>query len=124
MTEDLLAEPKALLEAGLREAGEGIVARSDSLVAAHLLECSVSSLDHAHEEYATPLAQAHALHHLAERTSREGFEVSGYDEDGFQGFYLKVPPRRIPVIVGPDDRCEAFVEFHRSDGLVVRSEES
>lgn len=117
-----------LLKAGLREAGEGIVARSEVLVAARLLECPVSDLDHAYQSYESPLSQTHALDYLAERASeRQGFEIAGYDSEGFEGFFLKVPVRRVPVLVGPDERREARLEFwalHRSDGLLVQAEEA
>jgi hypothetical protein len=122
--ECLIEELKVLLEAGLREVGEGIVARSDSLVAARLLECPVSELDHAYQVYEKGLSQTHALDSLANRTSgARGFEIAGYDPAGFEGFYLKVPVRRIPVTVGPDQRRDALLEFwalHREDGLLVR----
>jgi hypothetical protein len=126
--ESLIGELEMLLEAGLREAGEGIVARSDSLVAARLLERPVSELDHAYQAYWTPLSRVHALDYLAERASEEkGFEIAGYDQRGFEGFFLKVPVRRVPVVVGPDLRRDARLEFwgvHRGDGLLVRAQEA
>ncbi len=116
-----------LLEAGLQEAGEGIVARCESLVAARLLERPVSDLDHAYQTYETPLSQAHALDYLAERASEtQGFEITGYDQEGFEGFFLKVPVRRVPVLVGPDDRRDARLAFwalHKDVGLLVQAEE-
>jgi hypothetical protein len=125
--ERIVEELRMLLEASLREAGEGIVARSESLVAARLLERPVSGLDHAYQWYETPLSQAHALDYLAERVSeKRGFEIAGYDSEGFEGFFLKVPVRRVPVLVGPDERREARQEFwalHRGDGLIVQAEE-
>ena len=66
-----------LLEAGLREAGEGIVARSVSLVAARLLECPVSDLDHAYQRYESDLSRTHALDYLTERVSEEKGEAGG-----------------------------------------------
>ena len=125
--ESLIAELQVLLETGLKEAGEGIVARSASLVAARLLERPASGLEHAQQSYWTPLARAHALDHLAERASEAwGFEVSGYDDEGFDGFFLKVPVRRAPVLVGPDERRQAPLEFwalDRARGLLVRAED-
>jgi hypothetical protein len=125
--ESLIGELEMLLKAGLREAGEGIVARNESLVAARLLERPVSDLDHAYQTYATPLSKTHALDYLAERASEtRGFEITGYDPEGFEGFFLKVPVRRVPVLVGPDERRDARQEFwalHRGDGLLVQAEE-
>ena len=117
-----------LLESGLKDAGEGIVARSASLVAARLLECPVSGLDHAYQTYWAPLSRVHALDYLAERASEErGFEIAGYDPSGFEGFYLKVPVRRVPVVVGPDRRRDTRLDFwgvHREDGLLVSAQEA
>lgn len=126
--ERMVGELRMLLEAGLREAGDGIVARSESLVAARLLEHPVSGLDHAYQRYDSALSRTHALDYLTERASEEkGFEIAGYDNEGFEGcFFLKVPVRRVPVLVGPDDRRDARLEFwalHRGDGLLVQAEE-
>jgi hypothetical protein len=103
------------------------VARSESLVAARLLERPVSELDHAYQMYETPLSRTHALDYLAGRTAEtEGFEITGYDSEGFEGFFLKVPVRRVPVLVGPDERREAPLAFwalHRGSGLLVQAEE-
>jgi len=124
--ESLIGELEMLLKAGLREAGEGIVARSESLVAARLLERPVSDLDHAYQTYETPLSTTHALDYLTERASEErGFEITGYDQEGFEGFFLKVPVRRVPVLVGPGQRRDARLEFwalHRGEGLLVQAE--
>ena len=126
--ETLIGELEMLLKAGLREAGEGIVARSESLVAARLLECPVADLDHAYQSYWAPLSRTHALDYLAERASeKKGFEIAGYDQRGFEGFFLKVPVRRVPVVVGPDCRRDARLDFwgvHRDDGLLVRAQEA
>jgi hypothetical protein len=126
--ESLLGELQMLLEAGLQEAGEGIVARSEALVAAHLLARPVSDLDHACQFFTNGLSLTHALDYLAERVSeKRGFEISGYDEEGFEGFFLKVPVRRVPILVGPDQRRDVRLEFwalHRGEGLLVRTESS
>ena len=126
--ESLIGELEMLLKSGLKDAGEGIVARSDSLVASRLLECPVSGLDHAYQSYWEPLSRVHALDYLAERASEEkGFEIAGYDPSGFEGFFLKVPVRRVPVVVGPDVRRDARLDFwgvHREDGLLVRAQEA
>ena len=65
--ESLIGELEMLLESGLKDAGEGIVARSDSLVASRLLGSPVSGLDHAYQAYWAPLSRVHALDYLAER---------------------------------------------------------
>jgi hypothetical protein len=125
--ESLIAELEMLLEAGLRGAGDGIVARSPVLVAARLLERPVAELEQAYQSYDAPLSRAHALDYLAEQVCEQrGFEIFGYDPEGFAGFFLRVPVRRVPVLVGPDERREARLEFwalYRHDGILVRAEE-
>lgn len=125
--ERLIEELKTLLGAGLEEAGEGIVARNPSLVAARLLETPVAELEHAYQLYDTPLPRSHALEFLSRSVSEEqGDEIVGYDPSGFAGFYLKVPVRRVPIVVGPDERRDAPLEFwalNREKGLLVWAQE-
>lgn len=84
--ESLLEELKTLFEAGLREAGEGIVARSPALVAARLLETPVAELEQAHQVYETPLSRTHALDFLSGRVAEErGHEVVGSTRGGSPG---------------------------------------
>jgi hypothetical protein len=103
------------------------VARCESLVAARLLERPVSDLDHAYQTYESPLSRTHALDYLAEcACETKGFEITGYDREGFEGFFLNVPVRRVPVLVGPDDRRDARLAFwalHKALGLLVQAEE-
>jgi hypothetical protein len=124
--ESLLRELETLLKTGLPEGDQGILARSPALLAAGLLECPLSSLEHAAQDYEDGLARTHALDHLERSLRERGFEIAGYDDDGFAGFYLKVPFRRAPIVVGPDERRDVPVDFwalHRSDRLLVRVEE-
>jgi hypothetical protein len=89
---------------------------SPALLAASLLGRPLSSLEHAAKDYPSALARTRALDYLERRAGeRSGFEIAGYDDTGFAGFYLKVPLRRAPILVGPDEHRDVPVDFWALD---------
>jgi hypothetical protein len=122
--EEILRELEVVVRGRHRQAGEGIAAPNQGLVAAQLLGCALGELEHTYKWFENGLPRTHLLNELSRRLEPgAGYELAGYDARGFESFYLRVPIRRTSIVVGPDRRRDVPVEFwatHREEGLVLR----
>jgi len=125
--ESLVRELEQLLGSWRESSGEGVVAASPTVLAARLLGRAPAELEHASQAYGRGLPRTLALHHLTARVCPErGFELFGYERTSWtSSYFLKVPVRREPIVVGPDERRVALAAawgVHAADGIVVHTD--